>query len=176
MFRRKNGQIFGVLNDFDLSVLRDQQTPSSKQRTGTKPYLAIDLLNKDGYEHKYRHDLESFFYVIVWLTSRYHDGEEIPKPPLQDWANLGGASLQKEKAAFILTQNHKPTPHFKLFGIWVASMQSAMVRGITARRLYISSLEFAPKKSGLQTSFDDETLGGNVTFDVFRQIMSSEIE
>ncbi|KAJ7645774.1 hypothetical protein B0H17DRAFT_884229, partial [Mycena rosella] len=60
MYRTKNGKIFGVLNDFDLSLLMNAADPStSKQRTGTKPFMAIDLLVPQPPVHLYRHDLES---------------------------------------------------------------------------------------------------------------------
>ncbi|KAJ7086189.1 hypothetical protein C8R44DRAFT_539879, partial [Mycena epipterygia] len=66
MYRTKNGQIFGVLNDFDLSLLIDADDLStSNQRTGTKPFMAIDLLVPQPLAHRYRHDLESLFYVIL---------------------------------------------------------------------------------------------------------------
>ncbi|KAJ3760275.1 protein kinase, partial [Lentinula raphanica] len=47
MFRRKEGKVYGVLNDFDLSstVVRMAQGPSSKERTGTRPFMSPDLLN-----------------------------------------------------------------------------------------------------------------------------------
>jgi hypothetical protein len=46
-----------------------------KTRTGTKPFMAaIDLLGKPTDMHRYRHDLESLFYVIVYVTSRYDRG------------------------------------------------------------------------------------------------------
>ncbi|KAJ7770470.1 hypothetical protein B0H16DRAFT_1410652 [Mycena metata] len=45
MYRRIDGKVYGVLNDFDLSAHLDKESPStSKQRTGTEPYMAIDLL------------------------------------------------------------------------------------------------------------------------------------
>ncbi|KAF5353169.1 hypothetical protein D9757_012645 [Collybiopsis confluens] len=46
MFRRQNGKVYGVLNDFDLSSsLPLKGQPSSNWRTGTRPYMAYDLLN-----------------------------------------------------------------------------------------------------------------------------------
>ncbi|KAJ6572696.1 hypothetical protein DFH09DRAFT_891427, partial [Mycena vulgaris] len=45
MHRRIGGKIYGVLNDFDLSVVMGKEPRStSKQRTGTEPYMAMDLL------------------------------------------------------------------------------------------------------------------------------------
>ncbi|KAF8914736.1 hypothetical protein CPB85DRAFT_1204418, partial [Mucidula mucida] len=73
MWHRCRGRICGVLNDFDLSSFRDNTAPSSKQRTGTHPYMARELHQgaKISIRHLYRHDLESFFYVLLLLTGAY---------------------------------------------------------------------------------------------------------
>jgi hypothetical protein len=65
MYRVLEGKIYGVLNDFDLSYQMTDEHPnpdstSSNQRTGTLPFMAIDLLENDPPAHCYRHDLESF--------------------------------------------------------------------------------------------------------------------
>ncbi|KAJ7222551.1 hypothetical protein GGX14DRAFT_664171 [Mycena pura] len=45
MVRCKNGRRYGVLNDFDLAIEMNKDLfPTSKQRTGTKPFMARDLL------------------------------------------------------------------------------------------------------------------------------------
>ncbi|KAG7447144.1 uncharacterized protein BT62DRAFT_844081, partial [Guyanagaster necrorhizus] len=76
MWRRTvDGHLRGVLNDFDLSAYRHETGPSSRQRTGTLPYMAFELLINDenGHppKHLYRHDVESIFYVILLLCCRY---------------------------------------------------------------------------------------------------------
>lgn len=61
---RKNG----VLCDFDLAALRDEFQIHG-ERMGTVPYMAIDLLEKEYFEgsvkRRYRHDVESFIWVLV---------------------------------------------------------------------------------------------------------------
>ncbi|KAG5634008.1 hypothetical protein H0H81_003919 [Sphagnurus paluster] len=64
----------GVLNDFDLAVYQPTHVQPGGERTGTIPYMALDLLNR-GYfsghvERLYRHDLESFIWVLVVATLR----------------------------------------------------------------------------------------------------------
>ncbi|KAJ7225847.1 hypothetical protein GGX14DRAFT_348735 [Mycena pura] len=90
MVRYKNGLRYGVLNDLDLVIeMNTDLLPTSKQRTGTKPFMARDLLcdNLQGNPtpHLYRYDLESLFYVLVFLTTHYDNGEEIQSPPFGDW-------------------------------------------------------------------------------------------
>lgn len=46
----------------------DAQQHRARYRTGTGPFMALDLLTTgDTPLHLYRHDLESFFYVLVWF-------------------------------------------------------------------------------------------------------------
>jgi len=101
MICKEGNNVYGVLNNLDLTVLRDVPSPSSKQCTGTKLFMAINLLQCDVPVHMYRHDLESMFYVLVWITSRFNDGDKIVNPPLQDWADKDGMALLDRKSRFI---------------------------------------------------------------------------
>jgi serine/threonine protein kinase len=75
----------GVLNDFDLAHVRGNDQPSGTERTGTIPFMALDLLTEDAWagkvERLYRHDCESFAWVLLWICSRYENGAEIEDPP-----------------------------------------------------------------------------------------------
>jgi hypothetical protein len=45
MCRKKDGNVFGVSNDYDLAIFAsNNHSPSSKTCTGTQPSMAIDLL------------------------------------------------------------------------------------------------------------------------------------
>jgi len=44
MLRKEGAKVYGVLNNFNLAVGADVQSVSSKQRTSTKRFMAIDLL------------------------------------------------------------------------------------------------------------------------------------
>ncbi|KAF9477562.1 hypothetical protein BDN70DRAFT_881047 [Pholiota conissans] len=103
MYRKQNGQINGVLRDYDLSLFCNisKDRSNSLQRTGTKSYVAIDLLKENPISHFYRHDLESLFYGVVILTSRYHDGREIDNAPYADWFTLGSKYLKSQKISLI---------------------------------------------------------------------------
>jgi len=59
----------GVLIDFDLAISIDHSGHSARHRTGT-----FDLIENTN--HTARHDLESFFYVLLWIAIRYsrYDG------------------------------------------------------------------------------------------------------
>jgi len=60
----------GVLNDFDLATWVDHPT-ANNDRTGTIPFMAIDLLDgglEDRRPRLYRHDMESFVWVLTYIT------------------------------------------------------------------------------------------------------------
>ena len=99
MYYRVNGQVVGVLNDYDVASLKDDP-PLGNQRTGTIPFMALDLLQNHGQKgivkHVYRHDLESFIWVLVWLTLQYKDGQKI-SGPLDEWAQQNPKSCYEKK-------------------------------------------------------------------------------
>jgi serine/threonine protein kinase len=109
MYRKKDGKVFGVLNDYDLAIFKSNNAPSSKTRTGTKPFMAIDLLGNPDDVHCYRHDLESMFYVIVYVTSRYHEGQELDDPPLQLPVADGRSSLIRHILNYLACSKPKET-------------------------------------------------------------------
>ena len=80
----------GVVNDFDLAS-RIGHSTTNNDRTGTIPFMAIDLLN-GGLDSRiprlYRHDLESFSWVLAYITVakiEYKGGAiKISSPPGTD--------------------------------------------------------------------------------------------
>jgi hypothetical protein len=65
----------GMLIDLDLAKELDGGPSGARHRTGTMEFMAIEVL--EGRAHTYRHDLESFFYVFLWVIIRY--GQEMDK-------------------------------------------------------------------------------------------------
>jgi hypothetical protein len=64
------GKPEGVLNDYDLASW-DKFPTTNNDRTGTVPFMALDMLN-NGLEKRiprlYRHDAESFIWVLTYIT------------------------------------------------------------------------------------------------------------
>ena len=64
----------GFLIDLDLAkqidpdalVTTDPSSMQARRRTGTMIFMAIEVLMRIA-PHTWRHDLESFFYVLIWL-------------------------------------------------------------------------------------------------------------
>lgn len=80
----------GMLIDLDLAKERDSGPSGARHQTGTMQFMAIEVLR--GIDHTYRHDLESFFYVLLWMCARCSwdrfsgSGEEKPaESDLRNW-------------------------------------------------------------------------------------------
>ncbi|KPM39086.1 hypothetical protein AK830_g7476 [Neonectria ditissima] len=58
----------GMLIDLDLAKEEGKGPSGARHRTGTMEFMAIEVLM--GVSHTYRHDLEAFFYVLLWLCAR----------------------------------------------------------------------------------------------------------
>ena len=121
----------GVLNDFDLSTIMKPGSPHPNrqglERTGTLPFMAMELLHEEGFEGKtprrYRHELESFAWVLVWVSRCVLDGEERERPPpLNEWLGNNNYEVYKSKLAFMFHQRDTPmTPDYESFGMAIDS-------------------------------------------------------
>jgi Fungal protein kinase len=78
----------GMLIDLDLAKELGRQPSGARCRTGTMEFMAIEVLL--GIDHTYRHDLESFFYVLIWQCARRGWGEQWPtRSLLRYWYHTG---------------------------------------------------------------------------------------
>ncbi|KAG1772855.1 hypothetical protein EV702DRAFT_1201316 [Suillus placidus] len=115
VYKTLAGRYIGVLNDFDLSSTRD--TPSGQERTGTVPFMALDLLTKEGkVKHLYQHDAESFIWVLTWICLRYREGELLRQGrPLDEWLQVDAITCHDKKGAFLVSGRRKikPSPSHK---------------------------------------------------------------
>ena len=58
----------GMLIDEDLAKEIGSKPSGARHQTGTMEFMAIQVLRRAS--HTYRHDLESFFYVLLWICAR----------------------------------------------------------------------------------------------------------
>ncbi|KAG2132078.1 hypothetical protein DEU56DRAFT_812987 [Suillus clintonianus] len=114
VYKTSDGRWVGVLNDFDLSST--QHIPSGQERTGTVPFMAMELLTEAAIEgqvkHLYRHDAESFIWVLVFVCLCYERGMFMGKgAPLNAWLRVDADGCLKEKTKFFLftRKTMKPT-------------------------------------------------------------------
>ncbi|KAG2355781.1 hypothetical protein BDR07DRAFT_1364871 [Suillus spraguei] len=113
VYKTSDGRYIGVLNDFDLSSTRDSS--SGQERTGTVPFMAIELLTKEvikgEVQHLYRHDAESFLWVLTWVCLRYREGQLLREcRPLDGWLKVDAIGCRMKKNDFLITGRHKAQP------------------------------------------------------------------
>lgn len=174
MIRKKGEQTYGVLNDFDLSSWTTSSTEDvvasglRRARTGTWPFMAADLLKDPPPPHLYRHDLESFFYVIVWLTSLNDQGET----PMQEWQTMNKKALSDKKAGFMLLgEGFKLQGQFDQLSLNIVDIKASIRNGFFAQVVYMEECKRAIAKGDIVRSFNNFTLDGHVTVQIFRDAL-----
>ncbi|KAJ3495577.1 hypothetical protein NLJ89_g10605 [Agrocybe chaxingu] len=171
---------WGILNDFDLGSEVDAdgkvQSSNANHRTGTLPYMATDLLRLpqaidallkvERPKHYYRHDLESFFYILIFASTRYTFDPQKPCKPtpscLADWQDSNKAEVSKTH--FYTTHGITPVrsavlPHFVgLWDEWIYPLY----------RMFRLALNNTPSPQDPEyKEYDFVTLEGQVTFEKF---------
>ncbi|KAK3946530.1 kinase-like domain-containing protein [Pseudoneurospora amorphoporcata] len=102
----------GMLIDLDMAKAQNSSPSGARQITGTIQFIAIEVLRN--INHTYRHDLESFFYVLLWMCA------------YQSWYNgFPGDEVTPKKSSFRLWE----TGDFD------------QIAGIKEGHMYVSGLE-----------------------------------
>ncbi|KAF5139517.1 hypothetical protein E5D57_003313 [Metarhizium anisopliae] len=100
----------GMLIDLDLAKEEGTNPSGARHRTGTMEFMAIEVLL--GISHTYRHDLESFFYVLIWQCARRgwtllgksrHVGESM----LTDWYSGSYQKIANTKLGHMIKAENK---------------------------------------------------------------------
>lgn len=143
MFRRKSpdGPIYGVLNDLDLATMLDDlsPTPSSNHRTGTLPFMALEQ-HADGWNGplRFRHDLESLFYVMLLLVCHYSKpGVRIQALPYSSWYEAESTALREKKITFLNDPwSSSIQEFFHDFAPWLKRIKRSLSDGFDAFSTY----------------------------------------
>ncbi|KAG6238245.1 hypothetical protein E4U24_007204 [Claviceps purpurea] len=94
------------LIDLDHAIEIDRHDASTERtKTGTRAFMAIGLLQ--GEEHSFLHDLESFFWVLLWICIHYgKSGKDSRTSPRFDkWNYLNDLDLLVHKQRVIFSHN-----------------------------------------------------------------------
>lgn len=181
MYDLRDGILYGIVNDYDNAVILDQdgnpQAPPSTHRTGTIPFMALDLLAPEPpARHLYRHDLESFFYVLVWTAVFFpREGRNSASAAKLDrWCN--GNAKQRFDAKYTdvmdprMIERLKFTDSFRALVDVAGDLHGLVCFGHTA--LIRSQLPKAMLERLGDKAIDSATLGGNITFKQFDEALT----
>lgn len=139
MYRRRGNVVIGVLNDFDLAAPTIPVLNPHLERTGTLPFMSIDVLRNHppaetaySFVHHVRHDLESLYWVLTWHCSR-HPYADRGKDHLNisDWTTWDMASLADKKRNYLERQPYQIpihlTPTFEFTRPWLEWLRTYIV-------------------------------------------------
>ncbi|KAJ8482337.1 hypothetical protein ONZ45_g14989 [Pleurotus djamor] len=159
MIRKKGDKLYGVLNDFDLAIMTAQANkgPSSKQRTGTRPFMAIELLEKSPPPpHIHRHDLESCFYLLLDLSSGRL---------ATSWATKGVEDLVNAKVAI----------GYSAMSNYTVGDYTIMIDSLTRMRRYFEPYYQWRADPTFPTAKETETFGGKITGPTFITLLEAHL-
>lgn len=101
----QKGDPKGTLIDLDLAKELDGGSSGARHRTGTMEFMAIEVL--EGKAHTYRHDLESFLYVFLWVIVLGRDRLFSTTSRLRRWYLGGYDQIADSKRAHMDKQAFK---------------------------------------------------------------------
>ncbi|EKM57775.1 uncharacterized protein PHACADRAFT_206652 [Phanerochaete carnosa HHB-10118-sp] len=146
MIAERDGQIHGVLGDWDLAgaPIPHNQPRSERKRLGSRPFMSADFYASwwTG-EHFYRHDLESFYYVLAAFCAGF-DPESHAVRLLDDWlaeAQNGKADRRRSLAKYHDAFFQYAAPDFReLANTWVVALSNLFHKTIGVTYAQLNSM------------------------------------
>ena len=77
-YRDDAGRPIAVLIDFDLAIKSPLDKPSSEEHVGTVPFMSREYLLYPDCDYGLHHDLESFYYCVIWHGLGYETLDKYP--------------------------------------------------------------------------------------------------
>jgi hypothetical protein len=168
MFKCHEGRAKGIVNDWDmashLNATGEVPISTARHRTGTIPFMARDLLVDNPPVHLYRHDLESFFYILIWAAVHFDIPNKTRLPThraLKPWDDDSLRRARTAKSELFLTYDeafsgvfcHVREEFSEVLANWIMPL----------RTLFLGAVQ----SISLPGDYDKETLGGRITFNTF---------
>ena len=102
MYYRNEDRDVGVLNDLDMAAVIPSSGAPNTDRTGTIPFMALQLFSGWSVVHMFRHDVESFLWVFLWVCG-CSDGssKEVLVDPYEEWRELGMRDCTQKRRLFL---------------------------------------------------------------------------
>ena len=111
-----------VLTDFDLSLLQWEPRVLGTDRTGTVPFMAIELLTdeywKGTIKRYYHHELESFIWVIVFVFLLYQDGKRRSNQYATPWMTSNYNTCRERMVDFYMHSVYEAQAQKDYAALW----------------------------------------------------------
>ncbi|KAF8323242.1 hypothetical protein DL93DRAFT_2070846 [Clavulina sp. PMI_390] len=155
-----------------LSLRDDHDVPAPPTAAvGTPAFMSIDLHLEAEHRptrHYYRFDLESFFYSLAWLATHFHFGQERYSTYFGEWVTGKDQDILTAKRQYMAAcrdNSFKYDDSTSITETWLPALGKLFYEGYAARDAARTAKE----------TFDDETLGGYVTYENFMNILASPL-
>ncbi len=103
MLRSNYASRLKFLVDLNIEATLSSESPQSSSLAGTKVFMAIGAIL--GKCHSFMHDLESFFWVLVWIWIHWNGpGKKARKSEFEEWNYLSTTRLARDKAGLVSTE------------------------------------------------------------------------
>jgi hypothetical protein len=145
MIRKNNNGAYGVINDFDLAAIMTpgQASPTKQgfERTGTKPFMAILLLEVQlprVIPRRCAHDLESVIWCLAWYVLR----------GIVDWQEGTYHQVGSVKRTWVVHADPHGLPEHYRAGtehLWAPLANAAFEWNIRQDRVYKGSSPYSDK-------------------------------
>jgi hypothetical protein len=119
--------------------------------------------------------ISSLYSMSFYVTSRYHNGQEIDNPPLQDCVDLGEVALKAVKSQFLTDLLPPTTPFYANFDVWTGKTRKALLQGRSAHADHTEELRQTERAASTLPAFDLETSGGHLSFETFQAILDGTV-
>ncbi|KAJ2936309.1 hypothetical protein H1R20_g782, partial [Candolleomyces eurysporus] len=180
MVLRKDGKVKGVLNDWDMASPVDDNglviSTAADHCTGTRPFIAIDLLLKPDAPHYYRHDAESFVYILVWGAIHYDLENQIrmpPNPHVRYWLSDDDIINHNHKTSFLMSDHLAET----IFAQVRPEFHGVLEEWIKPLRLMLKQARFSDNflsTAEQKAAFNKVTYEDQLTFEAFMKAIGEE--
>ncbi|TEB27493.1 hypothetical protein FA13DRAFT_1794664 [Coprinellus micaceus] len=164
-----DGRVNGVLNDWDMARFVDADDSNmeldNEPRIGTPPFMAHDHLRMQCVPHYFRHDLEPFFYILVWAALHYNLKEGTrdrqPHPVVAGW--MGSRDENRSSKLFLLmydtdlVEEASATVKPEFAGVlteWIGPLQFLFAGDLTFKK-FMAALNVTPRTWGIPNFLDN---------------------
>jgi Fe-S-cluster containining protein len=185
LYLDKEDQAKGLPEDCKMAPLKDplvkvDQLLAPRPRTGTPTYLAIDLLDEDPPPHVYRHELESFFYILLW-TALHYDDVGVRHPTLElveEWEEAFKLKRNRLSKACFFGDASEGTETLDAIRPEFQSLRQEWIEPLywLIRDARQSVPVKRPGQEPLKEDYDKDTYGGRLTFRTFMSANQSAAE
>ena len=195
MFRRiSGGKVQGVLSDWDSGCNKETEGEYDRDEmyVGRRAFISKDLHIKKPLIHYERYDYESLFYSLYWISVFYSEGKSRLETEIssaykewKEWNSYKDTEIYKSKQSFLLSgwnEGCMSSFFLPLDECWLDPIRDLFGDGYRAQRKYekrkLNTESLKNRAEGKeassrspQTIFNDETLGGHVTFEKIYNIL-----